>query len=420
MRIRIATGGRANVALSPAGMVFCNLGGDYEYESALKMLAAGDPYDMNLPEFRVRQREAEVEKTKDLGCQGETLIGAWQYLFRFGAAEESCAPYEGGYHEDADLRKFSSADPAVPSCSDVFGDSYDRCPTSGAPLRYHRASHYYYVPGAPRLENSKEAALERRESLIGDQDDQATMAEVYGKDGMDEEDAGGTDGSEIDIRREIYHWGPVTSGFTVHDDFMSWDGKSPKVYQWDGISAEQGGHAIVIVGWGTDADSGLDYWLVKNSWGPEWGEGGYFRVRRGTNESGIEENIVVGTPEMFGYRMYLEHPVLFTEKDYLLRALWHVTDSGVKRTTYDAILEGLLPPDSVDVDDDLYDSRYWPNLSTFVAGEWRKTEYPLNRPIWSLVFSPRNRAEKNIRLMVAIGSIAAAAGVIYIMRRKKH
>jgi len=49
-------------------------------------------------------------------------------------------------------------------------------------------------------------------------------------------------------------------------------------------------HAVVIEGFGTDAQYG-DYWLVRNSWSPSWGENGYIRLPRSSQtECGTDNN----------------------------------------------------------------------------------------------------------------------------------
>jgi len=92
------------------------------------------------------------------------------------------------------------------------------------------------------------------------------------------------------IQTEILTSGPVQVAFSVYSDFMTY--KSGVYHKaWWHLFPE-GGHAVKLIGWGTD--SGQDYWLVANSWDTTWGEQGFFRIRRGTNECGIESQVFAG------------------------------------------------------------------------------------------------------------------------------
>jgi len=46
-------------------------------------------------------------------------------------------------------------------------------------------------------------------------------------------------------------------------------------------------HAVMVDGYGVDSASGLGYWLVRNSWGGLWGEGGYIRIFRELNATSV-------------------------------------------------------------------------------------------------------------------------------------
>ena len=46
-------------------------------------------------------------------------------------------------------------------------------------------------------------------------------------------------------------------------------------------------HAVTAVGYGNDAETGLDYYLIRNSWGSGWGDKGYVKFARTGDGYGI-------------------------------------------------------------------------------------------------------------------------------------
>jgi len=54
-------------------------------------------------------------------------------------------------------------------------------------------------------------------------------------------------------------------------------------------------HILSIVGWGQDQAFG-DYWILRNSWGTYWGEGGFAKIRMGSKNLGVEETCSWASP----------------------------------------------------------------------------------------------------------------------------
>jgi len=86
--------------------------------------------------------------------------------------------------------------------------------------------------------------------------------------------------TEALLMKELNERGPVIvslSGAQIGDDFMFYAGG---VYTGEEFKPEDasGGHAVLLVGYGEE--DAKPYWIVQNSWGPDWGEDGYVRMAR--------------------------------------------------------------------------------------------------------------------------------------------
>uniref|UniRef100_A0A383W0W1 LysM domain-containing protein n=1 Tax=Tetradesmus obliquus TaxID=3088 RepID=A0A383W0W1_TETOB len=82
---------------------------------------------------------------------------------------------------------------------------------------------------------------------------------------------------------EALKTGPIVVGITADAAFQEYAGG---VFTSD-TCAGPPNHAVLVVGAGRDEELGADYWLLRNSWGESWGEGGYMRIARGSSGPGM-------------------------------------------------------------------------------------------------------------------------------------
>jgi len=172
--------------------------------------------------------------TSNSGCNGGNLVPAWNYMKNTGVVTEPCYPYAMGACTH-------------PGCSGWATPKCNKTCSNGAVF----TSDKHYAATVVAVARNVDA-----------------------------------------IANEILKNGPVEAAFTVYEDFNNY---KSGVYQHVTGKAE-GGHAIKIIGWGTQ--NGTPYWLVANSWNTSWGDKGFFLIRRGTNECGIETSVTAGLAKL--------------------------------------------------------------------------------------------------------------------------
>merc|ERR1719160_142417 len=197
------------------------------------------------------------------GCGGGQITTPWSYIKRTGAVtggqNKGSGPFGSGF-----CSAFS-----LPHCHHHGPTGSDPYPAEGA-------------PGCPS-ESSPRGPKSCDSDAKAPHNDFASDKYTYSGQTISAR-------GETNIQSAIMAGGPMETAFTVYSDFENYGGGI--YHHVSGGMA--GGHAVKFVGWGVE--NGQKYWKVANSWNPYWGEKGYFRIRRGNNEGGIEDGAVASSP----------------------------------------------------------------------------------------------------------------------------
>ena len=84
------------------------------------------------------------------------------------------------------------------------------------------------------------------------------------------------------LAQSIFDHGPHVVGVFANDNFMRY---SSGIFEDDSCPTDECNHAVINVGYDTDAG----YWIIRNSWGPSWGEDGHIRMAIGKKVCNIEQ-----------------------------------------------------------------------------------------------------------------------------------
>uniref|UniRef100_A0A1J3F8D0 cathepsin H n=1 Tax=Noccaea caerulescens TaxID=107243 RepID=A0A1J3F8D0_NOCCA len=91
-------------------------------------------------------------------------------------------------------------------------------------------------------------------------------------------------GAEEEMKHAVGLVRPVSVAYQVVHEFRFYK-KGVFTSTTCGNTPMDVNHAVLAVGYGVE--DGVPYWLIKNSWGGDWGENGYFKMEMGKNMCGV-------------------------------------------------------------------------------------------------------------------------------------
>jgi len=205
------------------------------------------------------------------GCGGGQITSPWTHIASAGAVTG------GQVGGSGPMGKGFCSDFSMPHCHHHGPVGNDPYPAEGKPGCESQTS-----ASCPKACDATAAAPHNTFSS-----DKYTFGAGAGRKLLGGGGGGGVEraSGEAGIQKAIMEGGPVETAFTVYADFANY---ASGIYHH--VSGSMlGGHAVRIVGWGVEG--GNKYWKVANSWNPYWGEKGYFRIKRGDNDCGIENGV---------------------------------------------------------------------------------------------------------------------------------
>lgn len=87
---------------------------------------------------------------------------------------------------------------------------------------------------------------------------------------------------ESSFANELHRYGPIIVFFHVDHSFYRY---RSGIYRSKTCESFLHNHAVLLIGYGVE--NNIKYWLMRNSWGPQFGENGYFRIERDVSMCGL-------------------------------------------------------------------------------------------------------------------------------------